>query len=80
MVIGGALSDGGNLYRFLKNILKTPKNAEDEMRCRGGDAHGLTFMPFVSGERSTGYDESATGSIRGLTAAHGARRGFVVAG
>lgn len=70
VVIGGALSDGGNLYRFLKNILKVPNDADDEMRRRGADAHGLTFMPFVFGERSTGYNESATGSIQGLTAAH----------
>ena len=29
--------------------------------------HGLTFLPFLAGERSTGYHENATGCIVGLT-------------
>jgi sugar (pentulose or hexulose) kinase len=36
----------------------------------GGTAreeHGLTFLPFLGGERSTGWDSDATGTIHGLT-------------
>ncbi len=34
---------------------------------RGPDEHGLTFLPFLGGERSIGWDPDATGSIAGLT-------------
>jgi gluconokinase len=70
VVLGGALSDGGGLYRWLKTNLKIPVNAADEMLRRGAASHGLTFMPFLAGERSTGYNADATGAIVGLTAAH----------
>src|SRR5262249_13650540 len=32
------------------------------------DGHGLTFLPFLAGERSTGYHEFATGGVLGITA------------
>jgi len=60
VVEGGALSDGGNLYAWLGKTL-----AAD-----AGDPrpdHGLTFVPFLGGERSTGWDATATGTIAGLT-------------
>lgn len=72
VIIGGALSDGGNLYQWLKLNLTVPKAPEDEMRRRGAAAHGLTVMPFFSGERSTGYNENAKGAILGLAVAHDA--------
>ncbi len=66
VILGGALSDGGGLYRWLKDNLKLPKDAETEISRRGAAAHGLTFQPFLAGERSTGYHESATGAVLGL--------------
>jgi gluconokinase len=57
---GGALSDGGNLYAWLAHTLVEP----------GGEAkddHGLTFLPFLGGERSTGWDPHQTGALLGLT-------------
>lgn len=71
VIVGGALSDGGGLYRWLKNNLRLPMNdnkTEIEIAKRDPDGHGLSFMPFVAGERSTGYHESATGSVWGLRA------------
>lgn len=61
---GGALSDGGNLYAWLA---KTLAGAEGSLLDRGPDEHGLTFLPFLGGERSTGWDPDATGAIAGLT-------------
>ncbi|MGZ8715880.1 MAG: gluconokinase [Gaiellaceae bacterium] len=61
---GGALSDGGNLYSWLKRTLA---GAEGSLLDRGPDDHGLTFLPFLGGERSTGWDPDATGAIAGLT-------------
>jgi len=70
VVLGGALSDGGNLYDWIKRNLRISPSAEREIRKRAAAAHGLLFMPFLHGERSTGYNENATGQLRGLTANH----------
>jgi len=72
VIIGGALSDGGGLYRWLKDTLKlkgTDDEIENEIAKRAPDSHGLTFLPFLAGERSTGWNENAHGAIIGLTSA-----------
>jgi gluconokinase len=61
---GGALSDGGNLYSWLG---KTLASAEGSLLERDPDEHGLTFLPFLGGERSTGWNLDAKGTISGLT-------------
>jgi gluconokinase len=61
---GGALSDGGNLYAWLR---KTLAGAEGSLLERSPDEHGLTVLPFLGGERSTGWNADATGAISGLT-------------
>ena len=71
VVVGGALSDGGNLYSWMRDSLLNEFDAqsiEDELeqfaaRC----SHGLTILPFWSGERSTGWHEHARGTIHGLS-------------
>lgn len=68
-ILGGALSDGGGLYDWLRSTLALPKNAEAIIAKRKIGSHGLTFEPFLAGERSTGYDEFATGAISGLRTA-----------
>ncbi|HMO80780.1 MAG TPA: gluconokinase [Pyrinomonadaceae bacterium] len=75
VVLGGALSDGGGLYDYLKRLLRVDLSdaaIAQEIARRGPNAHGLTVLPFFAGERSTGYSEFATGSIHGLTMAHDA--------
>ena len=70
IIVGGALSDGGGLYRWLKDTLKIAEvddEIEAEISKREPDSHGLTFLPFLAGERSTGYHENAKGAILGLT-------------
>jgi gluconokinase len=64
VVEGGALSDGGNLYAWLNETLAA---SEDGFGERDPDDHGLTFLPFLGGERSTGWDPEAKGAITGLT-------------
>lgn len=69
IIIGGALSDGGGLYRWLKDNFRLNKDddhTEEEIEKRIPDKHGLTFLPFLAGERSTGYNESAHGAVLGL--------------
>ena len=59
VVEGGALSDGGNLREWLDRTLAADGAATE--------AHGLTFLPFLGGERSTGWNPGATGALAGLT-------------
>jgi gluconokinase len=64
VVEGGALSDGGNLYAWL---VQTLTGSDGSLLERGPDEHGLTFLPFLGGERSTGWDPGRRGAISGLT-------------
>lgn len=46
IIIGGALSDGGGLYRWLKDTLKLVENDDDvenQIAQNAPDCHGLTF-------------------------------------
>jgi gluconokinase len=61
---GGALSDGGNLHAWIERTLAAADGSVCE---RSPQEHGLTFLPFLGGERSTGWDPDATGAIVGLT-------------
>jgi len=65
-IIGGALSDGGNLYELIKRTYKLPANTDRLIQKRGLANDDLIVLPFFFGERSTGYNEDATGAIIGL--------------
>jgi gluconokinase len=67
-VLGGALSEGGNLLAWLDSVLKLPMLAEAESLAAAlqPDAHGLTILPFISGERSPGWHASARMTISGI--------------
>jgi len=69
VIIGGALSDGGNLYSLIKQRFGLPANT-DKLLLSRQVSDDLVVIPFFFGERSTGYDENARGAIIGLTAAH----------
>jgi gluconokinase len=64
VVEGGALSDGGNLYDWLERTLADSSGSLAERDPRD---HGLVFLPFLGGERSTGWNPEARGTIHGLT-------------
>lgn len=63
VVVGGALSDGGGLIQWLSESLNFNAREVAELE---PDAHGLTILPFWSGERSTGWSTNARGGIFGL--------------
>ena len=65
VVVGGALSDGGGLLQWLTESLNFNAH-QDEIAELEPDAHGLTVLPFWSGERSTGWSIDARGGIFGL--------------
>ena len=60
--VGGAVSDGGNLYAWLERTLRA-----EEPEPREPDGHGLTFLTLLGGERSPGWNPRATGAIEGLS-------------
>jgi gluconokinase len=67
-VLGGALNDGGNLVEWCRNTFRLgePDAVERELAAMDPDAHGLTFLPFLAGERSTGWAAHARAVISGL--------------
>lgn len=69
-LLGGALSEGGNIPAWLESTLKLPPLAEAEslIAAMPPDGHGLTILPFISGERSPGWHDDATMVVAGITA------------
>lgn len=65
-LVGGATSEGGNLYEWAARTLKLPENVEEQLQQREADSHDLTFLPLIAGERSPGYNPYADGVIVGL--------------
>jgi len=70
-LLGGSFSEGGNVFAWARETLRLPpaQELESALRRLPPDAHGLTVLPFLAGERSPGWSTSATGAIVGLTTA-----------
>jgi gluconokinase len=70
-VLGCADSNGGNLFAWLSDTLRLPSTraAEQQLAEMTADAHGLTVLPFIAGERGPGYAAHARAAILGLTQA-----------
>ncbi len=80
-LLGGALSEGGNVFRWLLDHLRlggaphhgdVPKLSAAEQRALSAmapDAHGLTLLPFLAGERSPGWQSERRASFVGLSLA-----------
>ncbi len=69
---GGALSEGGNVFAWLRQMLRLPESDDLEaaLSAMEPDGHGLTVLPFIAGERSPGWHEHARATIHGLSQAH----------
>ena len=66
-LVGGATSEGGNVYQWVMDELLRESAALDlELARREPDCHGLTVLPLLAGERSPGWQPDATGTIHGL--------------
>ncbi|MEJ7837434.1 MAG: gluconokinase [Thermomicrobiales bacterium] len=68
-VIGGALSNGGNVTRWIADVM-ADGNIEglsgEAKNITAPDSHGLTWLPFFAGERSPSWNDEAFGSLLGL--------------
>ncbi len=66
-LVGGALSNGGNLHQWLSATLRLPEGDLDAaIGAMPPAEHGLVFLPLLAGERSPGWAPGATGAIVGL--------------
>ena len=68
---GGALSEGGNVYAWMRETLRLaePEALEPALAALEPDGHGLTVLPFLAGERSPGWAGHARATIHGLSLA-----------
>ncbi len=67
-LLGGALSEGGNVFAWLESTLKLPSLAEAEplVAALPPASHGLTILPLLAGERSPGWHSDACMTITGI--------------
>lgn len=66
-LVGGATSEGGNVYQWAVEELGLDEGLiETALLARQPDAHGLTVLPLLAGERSPGWRPDASGAIHGI--------------
>jgi len=68
-LIGGALSNAGDVYAWCKRVLRLDADdeiIESQLTAMKADDHGLTALPFFSGERSTGWHGEARATFTGI--------------
>lgn len=67
-LLGGATTEGGNLYGWLRETLAlaSAEELEQSLRDKPADGHGLTVLPFIYGERAPGWREDARATIQGI--------------
>jgi gluconokinase len=68
-IVGGATSEGGNVYAWCRDLLKLPDDdaVERALAASAPDGHGLTVLPFLAGERAPGWRGNRRAVIAGLT-------------
>lgn len=67
-LLGGATTEGGNFFGWLRETLNLPSgdDLERALMGRAPDGHGLTVLPFVAGERAPGWREDARAVFAGV--------------
>lgn len=67
-LLGGAFSEGGNVVEWALNSLNLPplEQLNDALADTVPDAHGLTVLPFIAGERAVGWSTNASGVVTGV--------------
>jgi gluconokinase len=68
-IVGGATSEGGNVWAWCQDVLRLPNDAAVEAALveASPDGHGLTMLPFLAGERSPGWRAARRGAVTGLS-------------
>jgi gluconokinase len=67
-VLGGALSNGGDVYAWMRRVLALPdpQAVEEELAAMTPGAHALLLLPFFAGERSPYWRSDLRAAITGL--------------
>jgi gluconokinase len=67
-ILGGATSEGGNIYAWCRRVLQLGSDEEIEaaLAALPPDGHGLTILPHLAGERAPGWRDGRRGAISGL--------------
>jgi gluconokinase len=67
-IVGGQLSEGGGLLEWTSRLLRRSRASLERAAAEiAPDAHGLTTLPFIFGERGLGYHDNARGVLVGLS-------------
>lgn len=66
-LLGGALSNAGNIFAWARRNFSLPDELEKSLCELQPDAHGLTILPFLAGERSPLWNAQARLVIEGAT-------------
>jgi gluconokinase len=68
-VLGGSLSNGGDVYDWMHRTFALPDPAETErqLEAMAPGAHGLLLLPFLAGERSPYWRSDLRAAITGLS-------------
>jgi gluconokinase len=68
-LIGGALSEGGNVHAWCRKVLRLADDdaTEAALAALAADDHGLTVLPFLAGERAPGWRGERRAALTGLT-------------
>lgn len=68
-ILGGAVSNGGEVFRWASRTLQLPPDAEDQLAKRKPGAHHLTMLPYFAGERSPYWRPELRAVISGMSLA-----------
>jgi gluconokinase len=70
-LLGGATSEGGNVYDWLRRTLQLgpPAELDAAIAALSPNGRGLAVLPFFAGERSPGWAGNVQATIHGLTLA-----------
>ncbi len=70
-LLGGALSEGGSVFAWMKDSLNLDAypDLEKALAALEPDSHGLTVLPFLAGERAPGWAGQARAVLQGLSMA-----------
>ncbi|HVP17642.1 MAG TPA: gluconokinase [Spirochaetia bacterium] len=70
VLVGGALGNGGNLHEWMRQTLRLDRDLEKldgDLLNRAAACHGLTMLPFLTGERSVGWNPRARAAVIGMS-------------
>ena len=64
-IVGGALSNAGNVLDWTRATFRVPDEWQTEVAAMQADAHGLTVLPFLAGERAPLWNGQARFCVEG---------------